>query len=470
MLLSKGISVGLGESGQRTRLLPPFGGHKNRQVIIVSHAANVSVRDRLEQILSRLNNRRHEQKAFLRLYEERARSEADAANRRRQAGDSLGPLDGKIVSIKDLLDIAGEPTLAGSIIRRDAPPAQKDALVVQRLRAAGAVIIGKTHMTEFAFTAVGLNPHYPVPGNATDESLIPGGSSSGAGVSAAEGTCDIAIGSDTGGSIRIPAALNGIVGFKPTASRIPLDGAFPLSPVLDSLGPLARTVADCAATDAVMAGEQPRPLVARPVAGLRIGIPRGRLFEDLSPEVADAFAASLDRLAKAGAKIVDCTIDDLIEKLGEATRIGSIAGLEASRVHAGWLSDAAAPVDDRVKFSLRRRLLVPDAAISALLQTRHALAAAMDERLSPYDLIALPTTPIAAVSIASVDTDAAEYDRVESLLLRNCQVANQFDLTAITLPMPGLVRPAGLMLVGRNGTDATVLASALSAEALLQEA
>lgn len=368
------------------------------------------------------------------------------------------------------MDIAGEPTLAGSIIRRDAPPAQKDALVVQRLRAAGAVIIGKTHMTEFAFTAVGLNPHYPVPGNATDESLIPGGSSSGAGVSAAEGTCDIAIGSDTGGSIRIPAALNGIVGFKPTASRIPLDGAFPLSPVLDSLGPLARTVADCAATDAVMAGEQPRPLVARPVADLRIGIPRGRLFEDLSPEVADAFAASLDRLAKAGAKIVDCTIDDLIEKLGQATRIGSIAGLEASRIHAGWLGDAAVPVDERVKFSLRRRLLVPDATISALLQTRHALAAAMDERLSPYDLIALPTTPIAAVSIASVDTDAAEYDRVESLLLRNCQVANQFDLTAITLPMPGLVRPAGLMLVGRNGTDATVLASALSAEALLQQA
>ncbi|MBD9509282.1 amidase [Ensifer sp. ENS10] len=453
-------------------MIPPHAAarrHRYRQVIIVSHFANTPARDRLEQILSRVNDRRHEEKAFVRLYAERARAEADAADRRRQDGASLGALDGKIVSIKDLFDVAGEQTLAGSIIRRDAAPAQRDALVVQRLRAAGAVIIGKTHMTEFAFTAVGLNPHYPVPGNATDQRLIPGGSSSGAGVSAAEDTCDIAIGSDTGGSIRIPAALNGIVGFKPTASRVPLDGSFPLSPSLDSLGPLARTVADCAITDAVMAGEQPIPPVARPIAGLRIGIPRGRLLEELSPEIANAFAASLDRLAKAGAEIVDCTLDDLIERLAEATRIGSIAGLEASRIHAGWLNDDGAPVDDRVKLPLRRRLTVRDAAISALLETRRALAAAMDERLSPFDLIALPTTPIAAVPIASVETDVAEYNRVEGLLLRNCQVANQFDLNAITLPMPGLVRPAGLMLVGRNGTDATVLASALSAEALLQE-
>jgi aspartyl-tRNA(Asn)/glutamyl-tRNA(Gln) amidotransferase subunit A len=434
----------------------------------VSHFANAPARDRLEQILSRLNDRRREEKAFVRLCAENARAEADASDRRRRDGASLGPLDGKIVSIKDLFDIAGEPTLAGSIIRRNAVPAEKDALVVQRLRAAGAVIIGKTHMTEFAFTAVGLNPHYPVPGNATNESLIPGGSSSGAGVSAAEGTCDIAIGSDTGGSIRIPAALNGIVGFKPTASRIPLAGAFPLSPVLDSLGPLARTVADCAMADAVIAGEQPKPPVARPIAGLRTGLPRGRLLEDLSPEIADAFSASLDRLAKAGAEIVDFTLEDLIEKLGEATRIGSIAGLEASRIHAGWLNDAAAPVDDRVKLPLRRRLTVPDAAIAALLETRRGLAAAMDERLSPYDLIALPTTPIAAVPIASVEADRAEYNRVEDLLLRNCQIANQFDLNAITLPMPDLLRPAGMMLVGRNGTDAAVLAAALSVEALLR--
>ncbi|HEV7307133.1 amidase [Ensifer sp.] len=431
--------------------------------------ASTPARDRLEQILSRLDARGGEDRAYVRLYAENARAEADAADERGRAGNSLGPLDGKIVSIKDLVDVAGEPTLAGSVIRRSAPPAMADAPVLARLRAAGAVIIGKTHMTEFAFTAVGLNPHDPVPGNATDKSLIPGGSSSGAGVSVAEGTCDIAIGSDTGGSIRIPAALNGVVGFKPTASRIPLDGTFPLSPSLDSIGPLARTVADCAAADAVMAGTQPDVLAARPLTGLRVGVPLGLLLEELSPEIAAAFSASLDRLSRAGAQIVDCAIDDLIGRLRQATRIGSIAGLEASRIHAAWLPDDAAPVDERVTAPLRRRLAVSDEAIADLLQTRRTLVAEMDERLSRCDLIALPTTPIAAVPITSVETDEAEYDRVEGLLLRNCQVANQFDLTAISLPVPGLARPAGLMLMGRNGTDEGVLATALSVETLLRD-
>lgn len=431
--------------------------------------SNTPARDHLEQILNRLDARRDNEKAYVKLYAESARAEADAADRRRQIGATLGPLDGKVVSIKDLFDVAGEPTLAGSIIKRTAAVPQQDAVVVKRLRAAGAVIVGKTHMTEFAFTAVGLNPHYPVPGNATDESLIPGGSSSGAAISAAEGTCDIAIGSDTGGSVRIPAALNGLVGFKPTARRVPLDGAFPLAPSLDSVGPLAHTVSDCAAADAIMAGEPATAPVPHPIAGLRIGLPRGQLLAGLSAEIAEAFAASLDRLAAAGADLVDCTIDDLIDRLRQATAIGSIAGLEASRVHADWLADQDAPVDVRVSSTLRRRMKTPQAALDALLETRAGLARAMDERLSAYDLIVLPTTPIAAVPIASVEADKTEYDRVEGLLLRNCQVANQFDLTAITLSMPGLTRPAGLMLMGRNGTDKAVLAAALSVEALLRE-
>lgn len=430
--------------------------------------SNTPARDHLEQILDRLDARRDNEKAYVKLYAESARIEADAADRRRLIGATLGPLDGKIVSIKDLFDVTGEPTLAGSIIKRTAAAPQQDAVVVQRLRAAGAVIVGKTHMTEFAFTAVGLNPHYPVPGNATDESLIPGGSSSGAAVAVAEGTCDIAIGSDTGGSVRIPAALNGLVGFKPTARRVSLDGAFPLAPSLDSIGPLAYTVSDCAAADAIMAGELPTALAPRPIAGLRIGVPRGELLSGLSAEIAEALAASLDRLAAAGTVLVDCSIDDLIDRLREATAIGSIAGLEASRLHADWLSDQDAPVDVRVSSTLRRRILTPQAELDALLETRAGLASAMDERLSAYDLIVLPTTPIAAVPIASVEADKAEYDRVEGLLLRNCQVANQFDLTAITLPMPRLTRPAGLMLMSRNGTDRTLLAISASVEALLR--
>ncbi|MDR6755593.1 aspartyl-tRNA(Asn)/glutamyl-tRNA(Gln) amidotransferase subunit A [Mycoplana sp. BE70] len=427
------------------------------------------IRTRLEEILSRLEARKDTERAFVGLYPQTARAEADAADARLREGKTIGPLDGRIVSIKDLFDVAGEPTLAGSIIRRSSPPAAADAPIVRRLREAGAVIIGKTHMTEFAFTAVGLNPHYPVPGNATDESLVPGGSSSGAAVSAAEGTCDIAIGSDTGGSIRIPAALNGLVGFKPTASRIPREGAFPLAPSLDSVGPLAASVADCALADAIMAGETPEPLIAKPLAGLKFGVPRGRLFEDTAPAIAAAFDANLARLAEAGVELVDCSIDDLLAALAEATRIGSIAGIEASRIHADWLDDEQAPVDVRVTTTLRRRRLVSDADLAALLETRKDLARAMDARLSPFDALVLPTSPIFAATIASVSSDEETYRQIEDLLLRNNQVANQFDLTAITLPMPGLAHAAGLMLFGRNGTDKMLLQIAASVEALIRK-
>ena len=239
-----------------------------------------SVRDQLEIILARLAARAGEERVFTKLYAEAARAAADASDARKRAGVTLGPLDGTIVSIKDLFDVAGEPTTAGSLMLRTAAPALRDAVIVSRLRQAGAVIVGKTNMTEFAFTAIGDNQHYGTPGNAADASRIPGGSSSGAGVSVGEGTSEISIGSDTGGSIRIPASLNGVVGFKPTARRVPLAGAFPLSATLDSIGPLARTVAQCAAADAVMAGEEPAALTPIALAGLRIGIPRGVLFGD----------------------------------------------------------------------------------------------------------------------------------------------------------------------------------------------
>ncbi len=427
------------------------------------------VRERLEAILSRLDARRTHEPVFSTVYAERARAEADAADARLREGRALGPLDGRIVSIKDLFDVAGEPTLAGSAIRRSAPPAMRDAAVVQRLRAAGAVIVGKTHMTEFAFTAVGLNPHYGNPGNAADPACVAGGSSSGAAVSAAEGTSEIAIGSDTGGSVRIPAALNGLAGFKPTVGRIPLDGAFPLSPSLDSIGPLAKKVADLALADAVMAGEAPVLPQPLPPAGLRIGLPKGRLLSAMEPAVAARFEESLAALRKAGAVLADIGVDDLIARLGEATRIGSIVGIEASRIHAAtWLSDPLADVDERVKRPLSVRIKVPDAAYAELMETRAALAAEMDARLQGFAMMATPTTPIVAPTIASVSHDETEYDRVEGLLLRNTQVANQFGLCSVTLPMPGVGLPAGLMLTARGGTDRNLLAAALSVETVLR--
>src|SRR6202047_2166875 len=216
---------------------------------------HASCRDRLEQALARIADPKGEgARACLSVYGEAARAAADAADARAARGGSLGRFDGTIVSIKDLFDVAGEPTRAGSKILADAPPATADAPAIHRLRAAGCVIVSKTNMAEFAFTGIGLNPHYGTPGNPADRTRIPGGSSSGAAVAVADRMCEISIGSDTGGSVRVPAALCGVVGFKPSKRRVPTDGAFPLSYTLDSIGPLAGSVADCAAADAVMAG------------------------------------------------------------------------------------------------------------------------------------------------------------------------------------------------------------------------
>ncbi|MDX8539608.1 amidase [Mesorhizobium abyssinicae] len=427
------------------------------------------VRDHLEILLSRLAARASNESVFVRLYPEAARAAADASDARRKAGVTLGPLDGTIVSIKDLFDVAGEPTTAGSLMLRTAAPALRDAAIVGRLRQAGAVILGKTNMTEFAFTAIGDNQHYGTPGNATDASLIPGGSSSGAGVSVGEGTCDVAIGSDTGGSVRIPASLNGVVGFKPTARRVPLAGAYPLSATLDSIGPLALSVAACAVADAAMAGEEMPPLhLPLPLAGLRIGIPRGVLFDDTESEVATAFDRCLGKVEQAGARIADLSVEDLLADMRAATRRATIASMEGAEVHADWLTTGASvPVDPHVSGPLSRALAIPASVYIRTLRRRAALAAAMDERLASVDVLALPTTPVTAPTIASMASDATLRDRIEGLLLRNTQVANQFDLCAISLPMPGTARPAGLMLVTRNGQDRHLLRIAAEVERLL---
>ncbi|RJT40236.1 amidase [Mesorhizobium waimense] len=429
-----------------------------------------SVRDHLEKnILARLAARAGEERVFTTLYAEAARAAADASDARKRAGVTLGPLDGTIVSIKDLFDVAGEATTAGSLMLKNAAPAQRDAAIVSRLRQAGAVIIGKTNMTEFAFTAIGDNQHYGTPGNAMDSSRIPGGSSSGAGVSVGEGTCDIAIGSDTGGSVRIPASLNGVVGFKPTARRVPLTGAYPLSATLDSIGPLALSVAACAIADAAMAGEElPAPHLPLPLAGLRVGIPRGPLFEDTESEVAAAFDRSLRKIEPTGARLADISMDDLLAAMRAATRRGSIAAMEGAEIHADWLATGASvPVDPWVSGPLSRAAAIPTPVYIRAMRRRAALCIAMDERLASVDVLALPTTPVTAPTIVSMTENADLRERTEGLLLRNTQVANQFDLCAISLPMPGMTLQAGLMLVARNGHDHHLLRIAAEVEALL---
>ncbi|MBE7246205.1 MAG: amidase, partial [Actinomycetospora chiangmaiensis] len=354
----------------------------------------MSVRAIVEDRLARIGA--GDPAVFTRLYPEQARAAADAADARRRAGISLGPLDGAIVSIKDLFDVAGETTTAGSVLLADAPPARADAPVVARLRRAGAVILAKTNMSEFAFSGLGLNPHYGTPGNAADPARIPGGSSSGAGVSVGQGTSDIAIGSDTGGSVRIPASLNGVVGFKPTARRVPLAGAFPLSHSLDSLGPLARSVAECAAADAVMAGEEPAPLEAFPLADLRVGVPRGLLFTETEPLVAEAFERMLALLSRAGARIVDHPIDDLLAAMDAALPDGSLAAIEAAAIHADWLDGQAERYDRRVHRRIVAGRSTPATRYIRTLRRRAELIADLDRRLAPIDVLALPATAATA--------------------------------------------------------------------------
>ncbi len=301
-----------------------------------------------------------------------------------------------------------------------------------------------------------------------DASRIPGGSSSGAGVSVGEGTSEISIGSDTGGSVRIPASLNGVVGFKPTARRVPLTGAYPLSATLDSIGPLALSVAACAIADAVMAGEELAAPTPIPLAGIRVGIPRGVLFEGTEDGVGASFDRCLHRIELAGARLVDLSIDDLLADMRAATRRASIAAMEGAEIHADWLATGSkVPVDPRVSGPLSRAVAIPATVYIRAIRRRMALAAAMDERLASVDVLALPTTPLTAPTIVSMTEDADLCERTEGLLLRNTQVANQFDLCAISLPMPGMTLPAGLMLVARNGYDRHLLRIAAEVEALL---
>src|SRR5215475_2167333 len=316
-------------------------------------------RDRLEEALSRIADAKGEgARACLTVYTQVARDAANAADARARAGISLGPLDGAIVSLKDLFDVAGEVTRAGSkVLAAEAKPALADAPVVRRLRAAGAVIVAKTNMTEFAFSGVGINPHYGTPGNPADRSRVPGGSTSGGAVAVADGMCEIAIGSDTGGSTRIPAALCGVVGFKPSKWRIPTDGAFPLSYTLDSIGPLGRTVADCAAADAVMAGEEPGDtpagLDAAPLSGLRLAIVQGLPLKDVDDTVSSRFFAGVDALAKAGARLSEETPPPVQEMIA-ANLKGGFAPPESYAIHRKRLKSHGDGIDPLVRGRIER--------------------------------------------------------------------------------------------------------------------
>jgi aspartyl-tRNA(Asn)/glutamyl-tRNA(Gln) amidotransferase subunit A len=428
----------------------------------------ISARERLDASLARIDDPKGEGgRACLTVYREQAKAAAEAADARAKAGISFGPLDGTVISIKDLFDVAGEITRAGSkALVEEAKPAGADAPVVQRLRAAGAIIIAKTNMTEFAYSGIGTNPHFGTPGNPADRKRVPGGSSSGAAVAAADGMCEIAIGTDTGGSCRIPGALCGIVGFKPSRQRIPTDGAFPLSYSIDSIGPMARSVDACAKADAAMAGakfEAPNPAS---LAGLRMGVVQGFPLDNLDETVAKRFPQALDILKRAGARLSDETLAPL-DGMVQVNSKGGVQPAEAFAVHRELLSRRADAIDPNVRSRLERARNISAADYIDTVRERARLIRSMDARIADLDVLVCPTAPIVAPTIAEVAT-GEEFARKNALLLRNTVVVNFFDLCAISLPMPregGL--PTGLMLIARNGSDHRLFRIAAAVERLL---
>jgi aspartyl-tRNA(Asn)/glutamyl-tRNA(Gln) amidotransferase subunit A len=430
------------------------------------NAGQLSHQALVEQVLAHAEHdaARH---VFTRLYADAALAAARHADAASQAGVQLPALAGLPVSVKDLYDVAGETTLAGSAVLQGQPPAAHDSLAVQRLRAQGAAIVGKTNMTEFAFSGVGINPHHGTPRNPADAAVarIPGGSSSGAAVAVALGLSVASVGSDTGGSIRIPAALCGIVGFKSTQARTPRTGAFPLSTTLDTVCAMARSVEDCLVADAALA-DAPLQVLRRPLQGLRLALPRTLMFDGIEAPVAQAFERAVARLSAAGAHIVEVPLTELAE-IAQLNAPGGFSPIEAAAVHRDLLATGRAAYDPRVAARIDLGMGIGAVDYIRLQQRRADWIARTERALAGFDALLCPTVPLVAPTIAELASDEAFF-RANGLLLRNTFAINFLDGCAFNLPChaPGAL-PVGLMLASVRGDDARLAAVALAVEAAL---
>ncbi|MGO8720781.1 MAG: amidase [Acidobacteriaceae bacterium] len=412
-------------------------------------------------------------RAFTRIYTDSALQTADAIDQQRHLSSASNrPLLGLPISIKDLFDVAGEPTPAGSIVLADAPPAARDAAVVTRLRAAGAVLVGRTNMTEFAFSGLGINPHYGTPRNLYDRAhgRIPGGSSSGAAISVTDGMAAAAIGTDTGGSLRIPAALCGLTGFKPTARRVPLEGVLPLSGSLDSVGSIAPTVACCARMDAVLAGDPPTPLDSCDIAGLRVGILQGYVLDGLDADVARRLEAVLAILFKAGASLKEIHFSALAE-IPEWFAKGGLAAFESYAWHRRLIQQHGELYDPRVLVRILRGREMSPADYLDLGKTRRRLISEAELVFADSDVWLMPTVPRVAPLISPLVSNDAAYFDANAAMLRNPSVFNFLDGCALTLPchLPGEA-PVGVMLAAPGGQDRKLLRMGLAIETALAKA
>ncbi|MET4603068.1 aspartyl-tRNA(Asn)/glutamyl-tRNA(Gln) amidotransferase subunit A [Bradyrhizobium sp. JR4.1] len=444
---------------------------KNRSEAMTDTRANASPSAvaRLELTLDRIRSLEMEgSRSFTAIFADSAQREAEAADQRAAAGSTRGPLDGRIVSVKALFDVAGTVTSAGSAVLRRLPVAARDSAVVANLRAAGAIIVGKTQMTEFAFSALGTNPHDGVPGNPRDRNRAPGGSSSGAVVSVVDGMAEIAIGSDTGGSIRIPAALSGAIGFKPTSGLVPTVGAFSLSSSLDTIGPIALSVSDCAAADMVLSGQRtPSGLRPASLGTFSLSVARGRIFERCEPEVVNAFEHAIQRLRSYGVRIAERSIDAALDDLAQIDRIGTFPSIEVAATLRGLGLESLDGVDPktRVRIEAGEGILAVDYV--RMMRLRRAAVQSFEQSFAANEVLILPTTPIRAPLLSALEDDAT-FHELNGLVLRNPRIANLLDCPSISLPLPLDGLPVGLMLIGRRNTDRRLLETASTVDSMLQ--
>ena len=409
------------------------------------------------------------QRAFIHVDKDAALAAADAMDGLRKVKAAPSRYAGIPVSIKDLFDIKGQVTRAGSRALDDSSPAEQDAPTVARLRKAGFVVIGRTNMTEFAYSGIGINPHYGTPKGTWNRSVghVPGGSSSGAAVSVVDGMAHGALGTDTGGSCRIPAAFNGIVGFKPTQRRVPLDGGVPLSFTLDSFGPLARTVGCCAVLDAVLANEPVNPLQPRSIKGMRLAVPTTVALDGLEEAVARTFERALETLSRQGALIERIEVPEFLD-VGVMNTKGGFAAAESYAWHRYLIVSHGDIYDPRVATRILRGEAISAADYIDLLEMRKSLIARATVRLAPYDALVLPTTANTPPRIADLADDKA-FTAANLLALRNCTLINMIDGCAISLPChrEGEV-PVGLMLAAAGGSDRRIFELAAGMEAVIR--
>ena len=424
-------------------------------------AGLVSPVDLTDACLEAISRHPERDRIFARLTPERARSEAIAAHDRARAGLRRGLLDGVPLSWKDNIDSAGTATEAGSALLKGRVP-ERDATVLANADGAGLVCLGKTHMTELAFSGLGLNPITATPPNALDPALAPGGSSSGSAVSVALGLASASIGSDTGGSIRLPAAWNGLVGFKPTPGQVPMTGVVPLCPRFDVAGPLARSVEDCAELFAVITARPAPDLTDARPAGLHLLVLDGVPFDAAREAPVAAFEAAVDRLGRAGVRISRAAPAILAEVMAQAP---TLFAPEAYGTWAAHIEDAPEAMYPPIlnRFRAGREVSAPDYV--AGWQTLDRLRGLWAETVAGFDAVILPSCPILPPDREALLADADFFASENLLTLRNTRIGNLLGLPAISLPT---ARPAcGIMAMGPAGGDLALLRVAHAMEAAL---